>query len=373
MVPWKTAWAMRKLSPSILVPMFLKGLPTRDVMVSHWVGSAVFVDREIKSKRRMEHMTTKPYRQGIPAEILALSHERDILRRRGQYARADALKRQIEEAGYAIKDNPHGAHLIILPNIEVDGTVYRMASQMPSLLDEADRGQFSVNILAQNSFEQTRRSVESVLRFAGEHDIEIILVDNASQDELSIWAETLRNRDQRVHYVRLSRTMGEAEARNIGLKRSRGKYILLLDSSVELTGDIFSPLAETLADSKVGVTGLHGLHTEDLRHFEESEDGDVEVVDRLLMAFRRNRLKKVGLFDERYRFPLYMDVDFNFAVMESGAHNVVVPNLPVICHPALQDVRLSDAERTRLSKRNFYRFLEKWGDREDLLYEYEEE
>ncbi len=52
-------------------------------------------------------MTTKPY--AIPADILALSHERDLLRRRGQYDRADALKRQIEEAGYAIKDNPHGA------------------------------------------------------------------------------------------------------------------------------------------------------------------------------------------------------------------------------------------------------------------------
>ncbi|HET9922302.1 MAG TPA: glycosyltransferase [Ktedonobacteraceae bacterium] len=317
-------------------------------------------------------MTTKPYRQGIPAEILALSHERDILRRRGHYDRADALKRQIEEAGYAIKDNPHGAHLIILPSIEVDGTVYRVASQMPSLLNEADSCEFSVNVLAQNSFEQTQRCVESVLRFAGDHDIEIILVDNASQDELSIWAETLRVRDQRVHYVRPSRVMGEAEARNVGLKRSRGTYILLLDSSVELTGDVFSPLAETLADSSVGVTGLHGLHTGDLRHFEESEQGDVEAIDRFCMAFRRKLLKKVGLFDERYRFPLYMDVDFSFAVMESGTHNVVTANLPLICHPASQNERLSDAERSRLTKRNFYRFLDKWGDREDLLAEQEE-
>src|SRR5579884_4553217 len=129
----------------------------------------------------MTRMTTKPYRQGIPAEILALSHERDILRRRGQYARADALKKQIEEAGYAIKDNPHGAHLIILPGVEVDGSVYRMADQMPSLLNETDICQFSVNILAQNTFEETRRCVESVLRFAGDHDIELVLVDNASQ------------------------------------------------------------------------------------------------------------------------------------------------------------------------------------------------
>src|SRR6266481_9501482 len=110
-------------------------------------------------------MTTRPYRHAIPAEILALSHERDTLRKRGQYDRADALKRQIEEAGYAIKDNPRGAHLIILPSVEVDGTVYRTARQVPSLLDEADCCEFSVNILANTSSEEANRCLESVLRF----------------------------------------------------------------------------------------------------------------------------------------------------------------------------------------------------------------
>jgi len=64
-----------------------------------------------------------------------------------------------------------------------------------------------------------------------------------------------------------------------------------------------------------------------------------------------------------------MDIDFNFAVRDNGAEIVVTPNLPVACYPVLQHAGLSDAERTRLTKRNFYRFLEKWGDREDLLEE----
>ncbi len=314
-------------------------------------------------------MSTQPYRHGIPADILALSHERDELRKRGRYDQADALKRQIEEAGYSIKDNPHGAHLVILPSVEVDGIVYRTARQLPSLLDEADSCTFSVNILATNSFEQTRRCLESVLHFGGKSDIEVILVDNASQDELGSWAEALRQRDPRVHILHASRPMGEAEARNIGLKQSRGRYILLLDSRVELTGDVFTSLAKTLAESNIGVTGMRGLCTDDLRHFEESPQLEVEVVDALCLAFQRKLLKKVGLFDERYRFPYYMDVDFNFAVRDSGADVVVTPDLPVICHPAQQDGNLSDVERTRLTRRNFYRFLEKWGHREDLLIE----
>ncbi len=314
-------------------------------------------------------MSTQPYRHAIPAEILALSHERDALRKRGKYDRADELKKQIEEAGYVIKDNPRGAHLVILPSIEVDGEVYRTARQLPSLLDQADSYTFSVNILAHNNFEQTRRCLESILSFSDKSNIEVILVDNASQDELVPWTTTLQRSMKHVHILRTSRTMGEAEARNIGLKRSRGSYILLLDSRVELTGDVFTPLAKTLADGEIGITGLHGLRTEDLRHFEESQETEVEVVDGLCLAFRRKLLKRVGFFDEKYRFPSYMDIDFGFAVRNSGVRVMVTPELPVRCHAELRDINLSDAERMRLTRRNFYRFLDKWGGRDDLLIE----
>jgi len=317
-------------------------------------------------------MTTRPYRHSIPEEILALSHERDVLRKRGQYERADVLKERIEAAGYVVKDNPHGAHLIILPNIEVDGELYRTTRHMPSFLDESDVCTFSVNILAQDTSEQTRRCIESVLRFAGTTSLEVVLVDNASQDETVVWAEALRAQEPRLHLLRATRTMGTAEARNVGLRQSRGGYILLLDSSAELTGDIFTPLAQTLANKKVGVTGLRGLRTNDLRHFEESQQLEVEAIDCQCMAFRRKLLQQVGLFDERYRYPDFMDIDFNFALRDKDAQAIVTPDLPIICHLDTQNTHLSEAERLRLTKRNFYRFLSKWGDRDDLLLEDEE-
>ncbi|MBV9259204.1 MAG: glycosyltransferase [Ktedonobacteraceae bacterium] len=318
-------------------------------------------------------MTTRPYRTSIPPEILALSHERDLLRRRGQYQRADELKKLIENAGYAVKDNPHGAHLITLPGVDVDGKTYRMARNLPSLLDEADTCAFSVIILAHNNAERVRRCIESVLRFADVSDIELLLVDNASQDGIDLWVEALKYQEPRLHLLRATRTMGVAEAYNMALKQSRGRYILLLDSSAELTGDIFTPLEKTLANREVGITGFHGLRTEDLRHFIECEQDEAEVIDSQCMAFRRNLLKKTGLFDERYRYPHFMDIDFNFAIRDAGAEVVVTPDLPITYHAGEQNEEISDAERTRLAKRNFYRFLEKWGDREDLLpYEDEE-
>ena len=165
-------------------------------------------------------MTLRSSHPGIPADILALSHERDELRRRGKYDRADALKRQIEDAGYSIKDNPHGAHLIILPSVEIDGVVYRTARQVPSLLDESDRCEFSVTIVANTNFEETRRCVESVLRCMSTREVEILLVNNRSLDELEAWFRDLQSIDSRLHLLNSSRPLGEAEARNIALKQS---------------------------------------------------------------------------------------------------------------------------------------------------------
>src|SRR5579863_1246766 len=112
-------------------------------------------------------MSVQPSRISIsiPEDILALSHERDELRRKGKYEKADDLKRQIEEAGYGIKDNPHGAHLIVLPGVEIDGVHYRTSRHVPSELDQADTCAFAVNILAQDTFEATQRCIESIERF----------------------------------------------------------------------------------------------------------------------------------------------------------------------------------------------------------------
>jgi glycosyltransferase involved in cell wall biosynthesis len=317
-------------------------------------------------------MTTRPYRPGIPAEILALSHERDVLRRRGQYARADILKQQLEDAGYLVKDNPHGAHLVILPSILVDGKEYRTARQLPSLLDEHDQCTFSVLILAHNILHQARRCVDSILRFSTGTSLEIFLIDNNSVDGTDIWAETLQRREPHLHVIRASRTMGVAEAYNLGLKQSRGRYILLLDACLELAGDIFTPLSQTLANNEVGITGLYGLHTDDLRHFEAGQEQEVEAISGQCMAFRRKLLKRTGLFDEHYRHPYYMDIDFSFVIRDQGTYAVTTAQLPITNHADTQNTELSDAEHSRLTRRNFYRYLGKWGDREDLLPEIDE-
>ena len=97
--------------------------------------------------------------------------------------------------------------------------------------------------------------------------------------------------------------MGEAEAYNLGLQQSSGRYILQLDPSLELSGDIFTPLAhQPRSRPRSVITGLHGLRTDDLRHFEEKEQNEanaemdeVEAITGSCLAFPRKLLKKIGL------------------------------------------------------------------------------
>ena len=85
------------------------------------------------------------------------------------------------------------------------------------------------------------------------------------------------------------------------------------------------------------------------------------------MAFRRADAVAAGGFDSRFRFYRMADVEFSFRLRDRGGRAIVVPGLPVVRHEHRVWEATPPAERDRLSKRNMYRFLDRWRNREDLL------
>ena len=53
------------------------------------------------------------------------------------------------------------------------------------------------------------------------------------------------------------------------LKKSLGKYIFLIDTSIEVKGDIFNQIIKDLSNVEIGLIGPFGLKTDDLHHFHE--------------------------------------------------------------------------------------------------------
>ena len=87
------------------------------------------------------------------------------------------------------------------------------------------------------------------------------------------------------------------------------------------------------------------------------------------MAFRRADLQRVGLLDEKYRFYRHLDLDFSLRFSDLGQRVIVIPELKAatLQHEHRLWNNTPPDERDRKSKRNFYRFLHRWGDRRDLL------
>ena len=169
-----------------------------------------------------------------------------------------------------------------------------------------------------------------------------------------------------VEVLALETGTGWGAALNAGLKRSRGRSVLVMDGSIEPTGDVFAPLEAALEDPSVGVCGPFGISTEDLREFHESDGPEVDAIEGYLMAFRRDVIRDVGLFDEKFRWYRTADIECSFRIKDAGLRALRV-DAPVVKHEHRMYHATPEAERDRLSKRNYYRFLERFRDRYDLL------
>ena len=312
----------------------------------------------------MEHRT-------LPPSVEVQMNQRHELRARQLYSQSDQSRSAIEAEGFCVLDARDGSDAryrgtidpITRPNVVTE------IGEVKSMLDQPDRYDFSVNLLAWDNADEIERGVSGVLKHRGDHSIEIVLIDNGSSDGTAEVVEKLAKAHPEVHPLWIDHWVGEAAGRNAGLLRSQGKIIIMLGNNVEVSGDIFAPIAEALSDPEVGICGGWGIVSGDLRNFESSPGPDVDAVEAYLMAFRRSDLHRVGLLDEKYRFYRHLDLDFSLRFSDLGQRLTVMSELQA--QTKQHEHRLWSTtppdERDRKSKRNFYRFLHRWGDRRDLL------
>ena len=145
-----------------------------------------------------------------------------------------------------------------------------------------------------------------------------------------------------------------------------------MDTSIEPTGDIVTALAGTLDDPTVAVAGGWGIVSADLRTFTDAPAGDVDAIEGYLQAFRRADYAARGPLDERFRFYRNLDIWWSLVLRDEGEGHaarraVSLDGLPVARHEHRGYTSLPDDERDRQSRRNFYRIIDRFGARRDLL------
>jgi cysteinyl-tRNA synthetase len=293
-----------------------------------------------------------------PDEVSRLAQERAKRRRARDFRAADELRGRIRALGFEVTDRPDGGFDLTPVEARPAAPSRIHPEEVRSVLDEAPTADVTVQWLSEGWPDDVRRGIASFHRFDGGRSVQHVVVESTPEPSAA-WPED-------VEVIRLAEDPGFGAARNAGLRRSLGRVVILADGSVEADGDSFGPLEQTLADPSVGVAGPYGLVTDDLRDFREAEGPMVDAVEGYLMAFRRELLAEGLAFDDRYRFYRTADVDLCFQAKALGLR-VVRVEVPVRRHEHRQWATTSEEDRERLSKRNFYRFLDKFRGRKDLL------
>ncbi|MGH9196948.1 MAG: glycosyltransferase family 2 protein, partial [Acidimicrobiia bacterium] len=240
-----------------------------------------------------------------------------------------------------------------------------------SRLSESPSKDFSIVTFTAGWPGDLERLHASLRAFCGEPSWELIAVSNNSPDvdefvQRIVKADGEDGEDGEVRGISFSQNVGYGGGVNSGIVQSAGKVIVVVDTSVEATGDFLTPIAETLKDSSIGLVGKWGLLSPDLRHFDEATYGEVDAMQAYLMAFRREDSDSVGRFDPKFKFYRNADIDYSMRWRDRG-FKVVALDLPITRHEHREWESLSPEQREAKSRDNFARLLRNWRDRTDLL------
>ena len=154
------------------------------------------------------------------------------------------------------------------------------------------------------------RCVDSVLRQTYT-DYEVILVDDGSPDRCGEICDAYEQEHEKVTVIH-KENGGLSDARNAGLKKAHGNYVMFLDSDDYVTDDCLEVLRKNDADMIIGTTVFAFENKED-RHQPEREDGMVlpeDYAEELPALLDERRLNYVHA--KLYRRSVITENDLSF-------------------------------------------------------------
>jgi len=216
----------------------------------------------------------------------------------------------------------------------------------------------SLIVINYNGFKITKVMVDSLLRAKkGELRVEIVVVDNASEDEsYDLLKKEYGNSAKQNKIVKVVKKPSNnflAEAFNFGFKHSQGKLLVFMCNDLVVDKKWLVELVKGFEDITVGIVGvslldfrskkrvdclgcsldvfLYGQRLETGKIFRKRQGfGEVDFVSGSVVGVRRDLFVKAGKFDDKYGGN-YEDVDLAMRVKRLGKR-VVVAYRSVVYH-----------------------------------------
>lgn len=313
-----------------------------------------------------------------PPEVIDLAHARREARIAEDWARADELRAEIEAAGWTVVDR--GVDFQLRPAVPPDLvrgdlTFFGASASVPSRLDEPASTRATVVVVAGDAATLAR-----LVAAAGRlpPDTDLVAVANGIDVEMEHRSGNGGARES-LEVVGTASPFGVGAARNAGLRRSRGAMAILLDPTANsaegaqaadlvawLAGSGIEALERALSDPSVGIVGLIGYASDDLRRFAPTDDGEPVAVGGSIVAFRRADLVARGPLDERFGSPAAVDIWWSLVLRDEGEEQTPRRAVRLAAEPSLPDREL-DGSETRLPRRDAYRLADRFAGSTHLL------
>jgi len=216
--------------------------------------------------------------------------------------------------------------------------------------------EFSFVILSWNSREHLEKCLNSIDCVLGDsREYEVFVVDNGSQDgSVELLKASEAQEMGRIKPIYLDHNTGTTYSRNLALKRCSGKYVVVLDSDVELhetTLDILiaqfdvqsqvgmvvpkllygsgrlqksTDVFPTLARKIVRFLWLKKIEEQEAQEISSNEVSDVDYAISAFWVIPKVVIDRVGLLDEKI-FYAPEDVDYCLRIWKQGYRILYVP------------------------------------------------
>ncbi len=230
---------------------------------------------------------------------------------------------------------------------------------MQSVAEHQRRVKLSVVIVSYNVRYYLEQCLRSLYRSSIDGEMEVFVVDNASQDDSLAY---LRPLFPQVRYIQNTENVGFSRANNQAIRQAQGEYVLLLNPDTILCEETLSTCLSFLdTHPDAGATGVamyshngrfawesrRGLPTPwtafcrmsglgtlfphshtfgryYMRYISRLEVGEIEVVSGAFFMVRHEALRQVGLLDEDF-FMYGEDIDLSYRLLKGGWKNYYLP------------------------------------------------
>lgn len=240
----------------------------------------------------------------------------------------------------------------------------------------------SAIIVNYNSGTYARQCIESLLRQT-EVELEIIIVDNASDDDSVAMLQQIFG--ERIHLIANTENLGFGRANNLGAARAAGEYLLLINPDTELCDpDAVRILAEFAGRSEIGIVGpeiheplkrkqyvlpRHTYPSQSKLRFKqrfENLPGDIAWILGACMMLRKAVYEELAGFDPDY-FLYGEDIDICLRARLAG-YEIGYCSAARITHVGGASERHSlTLDKYLRKKRGFFLFCRKHYDHGDVV------